>query len=596
MASQRPDAGVQARRTGGDGLRSFWRLLGSSAALSPMVTLLYLPFGLIGPLTIDPARLGGRWSGWLLAGLAGQAALMMVFALGRWLLHRRDTDRSPVATVIVLTLAIIVRAVVLASLVPVLGLANTYEFGYRIGSSLVAQLGVLLIFAVVVSAQVAHGRQEAALQAQREALGELNRTMRARLDETVTTLRSEVRRTVDPLIRDVDAELEALTRQVDVTAVRESLRSIVDDDLRPLSHRLAAAADVDDVLATVGTVSTPLRSPLPARMPLADLVHPALFALLVALIATSQALREFSLPVVLTFPVASGLLVALLVGAVRGLVGRWVPPLWCGIVVAAMTGGAALLAAILVQPVLGLPVPGFITVAAFLVGAVVGALIALYSAVDRRRADTEKALRISILELMDASSVLRQHTFAARRQLSYVIHGRIQGALHAAALRLATMENPDESVIATIRHDISEATARLDEPISTHVMLVDALKEIVDLWSGSCDVQWSMDFRTVRTIAESPVAAMSITEIVRECVTNAVRHGRAHAVTVRIQRSGDGRVVLDIADDGIGTDSSAVAGLGSHLLDEMCVTWQRSSSGPGTRVVAEVSTVLMPVG
>jgi signal transduction histidine kinase len=596
MSSRGPDSPTPPRPARGEGWRASWWLLGSSAALSPIVTLLYLPFGLIGPLIIDPARLGGRWSDWLLVGLAGQLTLMLVFALGRWGLHRGGGGRSPVGTVIVMVAGIIARAWVLAALVPALGLADGFEIGYRIGSSLVAQLGVLLIFAVVVSAQAQHGSQQAALEAQREALSDLNRTMRARLDETVSTLRAEVRRTIDPLIRDVDAELEVLTRSVDFGPLRESIRSAVDDDLRPLSHRLAAATHIDEVLASVDSGSTPGRSPLPARLPLSRLIKPILFGLLMALISTSQSLREFSFPLVLTFPVFSGMLVGLLMAAVRGLLGRWEPPLWLGITVVALAGGAAVLAGVLVQPLLGLPVPRYINGAAFLVGAVVAVLIALYGAVDQRRVDTEEALRASILELMQASSLLRQHSFAARRHLSYVIHGSIQSALHAAALRLATLESPDQAVLATIRQDISEATARLEEPVSPYVMLIDTLQEIADLWRGTCDVRWSMDFRTVRTVAESPVAAMSISEIVRECVTNAVRHGRARTVTVRIQRSGDGRVVLDIADDGVGTEESAVPGLGSHMLDEMCVSWQRTSGESGTRVVAEVATVLMPVG
>lgn len=593
--SATPSANATSPRLArGEGWRASWRLLGASAALSPIVTLLYLPFGLIGPLIIDPARLGGRWSDWLLVGLAGQAALMIVFALGRWALHRGGGECSPVGTVLVMVTAIVARAVALAGLVPVLGLADRFELVYRIGSSLAAQLGVLMIFAVVVSAQSQHGRQAAALEAQREALADLNRTMRARLDETISTLRAEVRRTIDPLIREVDTELQALTTSVDVAPLRESIRSAVDDDLRPLSHRLAAATDVDEALTAGASDPAPGRSPLPSRMSIARLSKPVLFGLLMALISTSQSLREFSFPLVLSFPVVSGILVGLVMAAVRGTLGRWTPPLVLGISVVAVAGGAAVFAGVLVQPLLGLPVPRFISGAAFIVGAMVAILIALYAAVDQRRADTEEALRTSILDLMEASSLLRQHAFAARRHLSYVIHGSIQSALHAAALRLAAMESPDEAVIATIRQDISEAAARLDEPVSPYVMLVDTLQEISDLWSGTCDVRWTMDHPTVHAVAGSPVAAMSITEIVRECVTNAVRHGRAHEVTIRIQRSGEGRIVLDIADDGIGPGASSVPGLGSHMLDEMCVVWHRTSGESGTRVVAEVATVLLP--
>lgn len=555
------------------------------------MTLLYLPFGLTGPLLIDHARLGGRLSDWLLVALTGQAALMAVFATGRWVVHRRSGGVShPWATVAVIVVAIIVRAWMVAWVVTLVGLSDDFELAYRIGSSLVAQLGVLIVFAIVVSSQREHRELSRLLSGQRRAYAELNRTMAARLDETLMRLRAEVRRTIDPLILKINSELDELAETDDAGPVHSSFRRMVDDDLRPLSHRLVDTFDVEEAVEVSDASYEVSEVPFPPRMTMNRLLQPVAFGLLIILISTSQALREFPPPSVLTFPLISGVLVMGIMAILRRIVGPLSVPSWVGVIAAGLLSGVVVLAAMLAQRAAGLAIPSFIDVAAGVVGVIVGVLIAIYVIADQRRTDVESSLRESIQQLQNVSSILRQHAFVARRHLSYVIHGSIQSALHAAAMRLALVDRRDADLIAEIRHDIATAMSKLDEPVSSYVLLIDTLTEISDLWEGTCHVTWTMDHRTIRAIAESPVAAASIAEIIRECVTNSARHGSATKVALTLIR-GEGRVIMTVTDDGRGLSPDAPSGLGSRMLDEMCLAWHRDSDSAGTTVVAEVSTV-----
>jgi signal transduction histidine kinase len=184
---------------------------------------------------------------------------------------------------------------------------------------------------------------------------------------------------------------------------------------------------------------------------------------------------------------------------------------------------------------------------------------------------------------------LRQEIFIARRHLGVLIHGPVQSALHAAALRLGTCAHPDPAFLASIRTDISAAIAKLNEPQLPYVQLISTLSDITELWDGTCQVRWVLDHQTVRSLAESPIGAATVAEVTRECITNAIRHGSASEIQVAINR-GDGVVHLTVRDNGRGTPPDAPTGLGTQLLHEVCQHWTRTSDGFGTVVEAAIGT------
>lgn len=573
-------------------LRWAFARLGEPAALSQPVALLYLPFGAVGPLVVDSQRLGGDLADWLVIALASQVALMVAFALAHRVVFRPGRDRRrPMATIVAIWIAVTLRAFVLGFLTFRLGMADTLELPYRVGSALIIQAGFLAVLAMLVSAFERIRAMAGALEAQRVQLAAVNESLLARIDETEAVVVSQVRRLIDPLIRQIDGLATRVNAASgsDSASIRESIRALVDDELRPLSHRLASAESTAPTEGWAEAVR-PVTVPLPERAAVPHLLNPAWSGILLALIAASQVIREPQGGATLAFPVISGVLMWAVLRGVGVLTARWVPRLWLGILMTALFTGVAAFATIEMQRMLHLPVPAFIGFGALLIGGLLGALMAGYSAVTDQREATEEQLCRSIEELAQASSALRQRAFLARRQLSLVIHGSVQSALHAAALRLAAHPEPTPQLIDSIHQDIVRALAKLDDPLTATQLVVDTLGELTDLWRDTCNVGWTMSHRTVRSLAESTTSAVSVAEIAREAVSNAVRHGRASQVTISIVAD-DGIVVLTIDDDGTGLDPSRVTGLGSRMFDELCVSWSRERVGETTRLTCSLPLV-----
>lgn len=571
-------------------LRSIWRRLGDSTAISPIVALMYFPFGLAGPLWIDPGRVGGSVSQWFVAGLVGQAGLTVTLLGGYRLVYSRNPDaHHPVINLIVITLAVVARAISIAWFAQAAEIVDEFEIQYRIGSGLAAQTGALAFLSLLVSTYAYHQRLIRDLAEQQSTLDELNASMKVRLDEMQHEIKAQVRQSIDPLIAELNEALNKLTKSTDMTQLQEYMRHVVDDELRPLSHRIVSAADreIEIPRSSIGSVET--RVTWPQRTALTVLIKPLMIGIWVGLLAGSQGLRLYSMPYAVFYAILSGLLVGGLLLVIRWAIGNWQPITWIGIFVTVAVTILSVVISYQLEKLSGIDVPEQLGIAAFFAVPLMSLMTAFYSVIAVQRDSIEIQLKRSIDDRMVALSLLKQREYIARQHLGYVIHGTVQTSLNAAAMRLASTTVPDMQVVEAVRADIAKAVAKIDEPISPYVQLVDTLNDISSTWENTCDIRWSMDHKTVRILVDSPEAAVSVTEIVREGVGNAIRHGGATEVRIRIVGHSD-RVVVSVIDNGSGVSHDSKPGLGSRMLDRTCFEWNRRSRDNETHLVAQIAT------
>ena len=82
--------------------------------------------------------------------------------------------------------------------------------------------------------------------------------------------------------------------------------------------------------------------------------------------------------------------------------------------------------------------------------------------------------------------------------------------------------------------------------------------------------------------------------VVRECLTNVVRHARASSVQVRLETDDSG-ITLEIADDGVGFDPAALpAAVGA--VTSACARWPTRSGRPAARCGCRPPWAPAPVG
>lgn len=97
--------------------------------------------------------------------------------------------------------------------------------------------------------------------------------------------------------------------------------------------------------------------------------------------------------------------------------------------------------------------------------------------------------------------------------------------------------------------------------------LQQALREVVEELSARAGTEISLDFR----LGDTPLSVneeFHLLQIVREALTNVIRHARADHALIRLERSPEGEVVVQVEDDGRGIAPDS-GGEGHHGLSIM---------------------------
>ncbi len=242
---------------------------------------------------------------------------------------------------------------------------------------------------------------------------------------------------------------------------------------------------------------------------------------------------------------------------------------------------------------------------------VIGVLVALRRAAEPPFEPGEVPLLTSFaehvalaLQLGEKNRAQRQlDVFADRDRIARDLHDHVIQRLFAAGLQLqstinritepnaqARVQQTVDDLDATIR-EIRTAIFNLQtagDPTSTSVRraLLDTANEAVAGFGIVASVRID---GAVDTLVTGEVAAHAVA-VVREAVSNAVRHGRPDRVTLTVEAGGE--LVIDVLDDGVGIDSGH-ARSGLRNLEQRAVECGgtlavRPEPAGGTRLVWRV--------
>ena len=171
-----------------------------------------------------------------------------------------------------------------------------------------------------------------------------------------------------------------------------------------------------------------------------------------------------------------------------------------------------------------------------------------------------------------------------QRDLSRILHGPVQSALAAAAIRL-DLAKDDPTQVARIveesRGSIIEAINEITDGQLLGVDLAQALARIVEGWDGVSQVVVGMPADLERRINADPSCARIVVDIVQEAVANSARHGKATSIVVNLTIAGIQKAGIQVWDNGDGLPNDSKPGLGTRMLDECTLEWTRMNQTKG---------------
>jgi signal transduction histidine kinase len=230
-------------------------------------------------------------------------------------------------------------------------------------------------------------------------------------------------------------------------------------------------------------------------------------------------------------------------------------------------------------------------------GLVRGVSAAAALALENERLDAE--LRAKVEELRASRTRMIEATLAERRRLERDLHDGAQQRLVSLALdlrmveaRLADDPGGGAELLQTARGELEAALGELRElarGIHPAVLSDRGLGAALDTLASRAPLPVELDTRLGERLPEPVELAAYF--VVTEALTNVAKYADASQATVRAIRE-DGRVVVEVLDDGVGgadpSTGSGLRGLADRLAALDGTLEVRSENGGGTVLRADI--------
>ena len=202
-------------------------------------------------------------------------------------------------------------------------------------------------------------------------------------------------------------------------------------------------------------------------------------------------------------------------------------------------------------------------------------------------------------QLNDAAGQLRWEVARARevhrqqqRILNFTLHGEIQAAFESSFLKLQlALESEGDSL--EFRSELLELMKSAIENIYRDFKdpepIVRVLERVSVTWEGISKVKAVLDSNLSEKISSDSICNIALSDLVTELVFNAVKHGKSSNIEITFSFEDEATVSLAVINDGLAPKTVTRAGLGSKLLEESTLSWNRRVEDKKT-----ITTALIP--
>lgn len=515
---------------------------------------------------------------WLPVWTAGHLVATAFAVLARWTFLDAYLEKkpNPFLNIAVASFLGVIRVTFIGYVSYTLELQGLFDLGARIIAGVIAgSLGFIVIVNYTESSRSYRNVTRNLLSTQ-SRLSSQRKAAQKSFEANLIQVKNTLQELVEPKLQQLSTRLGSDDlKSSDRKALANEVRSLLQDQVRPISSSFKTSTKA---MANPNFGKSVSRLSL-FRLP--DVVQPylALRPLLIGLSMVS--ILPFGLYVFeddswTTIGLLIAGLVYLAVLLVRLLLSKASPmPLWLGIL--SLLVLEALLIILIAESLLlaGYPersLPGVVTiVGVVLFGAV--AFTSITAVQDQNRDAFIAQLEKNNNRIERDLAILNQRLWVERRQWALKIHGTVQASLTAALARLSQPGGLDKKDVSLVRAHISQARKGLSQKSSSSFDLVEALKATKKTWRGILEIKTAFTSPAAKLLISDRWASVCANEIIKESVSNSMKHGKAQKVNIRFESNQPGFIEIVAEDDGKGLPRQFKPGLGSQLLDEIAFPW-----------------------
>jgi len=563
--------------------KRLFRQVGSRYALSNRALLLFLIPAFGSGLVFDQIRLDGTFLVRLLVAALGYLATVVPLLFARLALPDKPRPSRPLLVMFIFLLAGFIRGSTLLLTSIALGEYEPGEEIFRLVGAPVFALVTLTVCAILAANYGRHKEVLNELAEDRYRLQIRSAGVRAKVELQREELLAKVRNLLDPAIRKIQ---DSLAKESSGEVV-QSIRSTVDDVIRPLSAEVAETPD--EIELESGRSAIREKAPLPEKLVFGEFLLPFWAAVLTTISVVSIAflLEQGTKAFILILLSATFVLVIL--GATQLITNRLQVPTSIAATLVPIVYAISVTPFFMVTYFFEFNVSTLQIIAFMFFELILGSSLFFAQLVQLQRKQTTERLALVNQQLEMLNAALRQELWLNRRRTASILHGPVQAALYASAMRISQAVSPTVELIAEVEKDIQDALEKLNNPSNLELESIkDVLSQIAEIWSDSAEISIEIDPKLENQISRQPLATEATLEVVREFITNAMKHGKASKVDVQIGAIDNSRFFIEVKDNGSKIDHPAKPGFGSKLLSELSLSWSRSRIKDTTVCYAEI--------
>lgn len=567
-----------------EAMKNILNRLGKVDAINWFSLVFIALFQTAGSLAISQVNYTGRLLEFLVIREFSFLAMFAILGVGKLILSRFAIVRSlPWVTISAFFLGITASTSVFDSLLVATHLTPEPQLVSRLLVSLLPAFVALCIAGLIVSYSREFHRKNTAL---RDALTQLIDT-RTQATEKIRTRQEKLIARVKSLLNE---ELAGIA-PTKLSSSSNDMRHLLDDVIRPLSYQLERDVELDAAV----TITIPSR-----RLPWSQIVSHTMAGNPLRPFATALWLSFFTAVFFIKNYGSNGLLIiiAILVSFISVL---WMARFWWPRLTSTLSTSGRAMFFSLILGLAAIVSAGLITAVSefniftldkivpwVLESELVPWTLALLSGTHALQSKTNIELGIAVEELQREVISLNSEYRQLQRNMSRVLHGPIQHSIATAIYRLQQSDGASAQVIITeAKEKIVTSLDQLSQPEESKLNLSESFAELAELWRGVIDLRFDVTNSDLELIEADKASANGIHELVTEACTNAIRHGEAQQISISINvDESHNTITLIVMNDGHPLNANSRNGLGSQLLQEMCLSWSRVQEGNLVRLEA----------
>jgi two-component sensor histidine kinase len=519
--------------------------------------------------------------------------LIALFALARWLVLDRIgtiSRKKRLALLFFIFGALgVIRTLFSTAVANQWGLENQGELWFFLGSGILFEYVLAIFWANVAVPYQDHKALVSQVQKTQDALlGYRENAQEILLDEN-QRLENLAQESLVPQIQKIEELIEVSGDSIAMRLnVVQELKAMINNQVRPLSAELRQAAD------GLAQVTRPAPKPFmmaglpPAKFAIPNSIFPV--ADYVTMLLVYVAMPNWTLGVrwIPLMAVASISYLAILVTIKHSLSRTRFVSAWIGYPALIFVSQIALLPTFALVLILApntnlgmvhcaaLAMCSFITFGA----------VAFFKSLEFQRARYVELLELYNSELAREAALFDQKLWFARRTWSTTLHGTVQSSLTAALTRFSSPTTGRRSFVQASQ-DLQRALDALAVQPERTTKLSKAVKDLAGTWRGICDVQVVISSDSRASINQSAEAAACVNEVLKEVVSNAVRHGNASQLIAQIVLTSPDEIQMRVENNGASPNQLGRVGIGSKIYDELTINWSLRTDETSGFVVFE---------